>query len=61
MGFQRIVELANATPTSVLCEAWGEMPDYVLSRKRSECPMSLREAGDLAELHGLKLLDVLTV
>ena len=61
MRFQSIVELANATPTSVLCEAWGESPGYVVSRKRSEHPMSLREAGDLAEVHGLKLLDVLSI
>jgi hypothetical protein len=61
MRFQRIVELANATPTSVLCEAWGEMPDYVLSRKRSEYPMSIREAGDLAEVYSLTLLDVLAL
>jgi hypothetical protein len=61
MRFQRIVELANATPTSVLCEAWGEMPDYVLSRKRSEHPMSIREAGDLAEVYSLTLLDVLAL
>jgi hypothetical protein len=61
MRFQGVVELANATPTSVLCEAWGESSDYVASRKRAEHPMTLREAGDLAEVHGLKLLDVLSV
>ena len=61
MRFQSIVELANATPTSVLCEAWGESPEYVVSRKICEHPMSLREAGDLAEVHGLKLLDILPV
>lgn len=61
MGFERVVELAKATPISVLCEAWGASPNYVASRKRAEHPMSLREAGDLAELHGLQLLDVLAV
>ena len=61
MRFQRVVELANATPTSVLCEAWGESPEYVVSRKCADHPMSIREAGALAEVHGLKLLDVLTV
>lgn len=61
MGFERAVKLANDTPTSVLCEAWGASPEYVASRKRADHPMSLREAGDLAELHGLRLLDVLAV
>jgi hypothetical protein len=61
MRFERLVELANATPTSVLCEAWGSTPEYVDGRKHCEHPMSLREAGALAELHGLKLLDVLAV
>lgn len=61
MRFQRVVNLANDTPTSVLCEIWGESSDYVESRKRSEHPLSLKEAGDLAEVHGLKLLDVLAV
>ena len=61
MRFQSIVELANATPTSVLCEAWGESPEYVASRKICEHPMSLREAGALADVHGLTLLDVLPV
>ena len=61
MRFQAVVELANATPTSVLCEAWGESADDVLSRKRGERPMTIREAGALADVHGLKLLDVLPV
>jgi hypothetical protein len=61
MGFERVLELAKATPTSLLCEAWGASPSYVASRKRADHPMSLREAGDLAELHGLSLLDVLAV
>jgi hypothetical protein len=61
MRFQRVVDLATATPTSVLCEVWGESSEYVVSRKRAEHPMSIREAGALAEVHGLKLLDILTV
>jgi hypothetical protein len=61
MRFQRVVDLANDTPTSVLCEVWGKSSEYVASRQRSEHPMSLKEAGDLAEVYGLKLLDVLPV
>jgi hypothetical protein len=61
MRFDRVLELANATHTSVLCEAWGATPEHVADRKRADHPMNIREAGALAELHGLKLLDVLTV
>lgn len=61
MRFQRVVDLANATPTSVLCEAWGASPTEVASCKNGERPMTLREAGALADVHGLKLQDVLTV
>lgn len=61
MRFERALELVKATPTSVLCEAWGASPSYVASRKRAEHPMSLREAGDLAELHGMTLPDILAV
>jgi hypothetical protein len=61
MQFQSAVELANSTPVSVLCEAWGESVDYVVSRQSGEHPMSLREAGDLADVYHLKLLDVLAV
>lgn len=59
MGFDRAVKLANDTPTRVLCEAWGASPEYVASRKSAEHPMTIREAGDLADWHGLTLLDVL--
>jgi hypothetical protein len=61
MRFQRVIELANNTPTSVLCEAWGESPGYVESVKRAEQSLSIREAGDLAEMHGLLLEDILSV
>ena len=60
MQFQSAVELAKDTPTRVLCEAWGESLDYVVSRQSGECPMNLREAGELAEVHTLRLEDVLT-
>jgi hypothetical protein len=60
MRFQRVVVLANNTPGSVLCEAWGESLEYVDARKRAETPLTIREAGSLAELHGLRLEDVLT-
>jgi hypothetical protein len=61
MGFQRVVELANATPTSVLCEAWGASADDVISAKTAKRSMTISEVGALAEVHGLELLDVLTL
>lgn len=61
MQFARALELSAATPTSVLCEAWGASPEHVAGRKRGEVPMNLREAGDLAKLHGMNLEDVLPI
>lgn len=61
MQFERVVELARDTPISVLREAWGVTTSEVMSRKSGERPMSIREAGALADLHGLKLLDVLAI
>lgn len=61
MQFERVVGLARETPTSVLCAAWGISPDEVISGKKGERPLTIREAGALADVHGLKLLDVLAV
>lgn len=61
MKFEYVIQLARDTPTGVLCEAWGADAAHVASAKKGERPMSLREAGALADVHGLKLLDVLTV
>lgn len=61
MQFEGAVMLAKDTPTSVLCDAWGEGSEYVLARKLSERPLTIKEAGALAEIHGLKLLDVLAI
>lgn len=61
MQFSRIVELVNATPTAALSDAWGLDPEGVDARKRAETPLTIREAGSLAELHGLRLEDILSV
>lgn len=61
MHFGTAIALAAATPTGALCEAWEVTPEYVAGRKSGESPMTLREAGDLAALHGLLLEDVLSV
>ena len=61
MHFERVKELADATPTEALCEAWGACPDYVkLSRLRVQ-GLTVEEAGELAALHGLTLPDLLAI
>lgn len=57
MQFERAYALAATTPAAALSEAWGVRDDAVHGKR----PMTIREAGALAELHGLKLLDVLAV
>ena len=61
MGFERIQNLANSTPTDVLTTAWGLSPEDVDARKQARTPLTIREAGSLAELCGMKLEDVLPV
>ena len=59
MEFERVLNLAEVTPMGALCAAWGESPEGVDARKRARTPLTIREAGSLAELHGLRLEDVL--
>ncbi|QIG57709.1 helix-turn-helix DNA binding domain protein [Arthrobacter phage Shoya] len=61
MQFENIVGLARDTPTSVLCRAWGEDAADVRACKKGERPMTIRQVGALAEVHGLTLLDVLAI
>ena len=61
MQFETATTMANGTSTADLCRAWGTTSDDVIDCKTGKRPMTLREAGALAELHGLKLADVLAV
>ena len=61
MEFERATELTRNTPTETLCEAWSLSAEDVDARKRAETPLTILEAGSLAELHGLKLEDVLAI
>ena len=61
MEFERATELTRNTQTATLCAAWGLSAEDVDARKRAETPLTIREAGSLAELHGLKLEDVLAI
>ena len=61
MQFQKVEALAGKTMTGALCVAWDTTPADVIDCERGKRPMTLREAGALAEMHGMELLDVLTV
>lgn len=61
MRFERVRELAAATPTGVLCEAWSACPEYVELCKVAVHRMTLDEAGQLAAVHGLTLPDILAI
>lgn len=61
MHFQRAKELAENTPTHILCEAWGLSVEGVeLSRLRVH-QLTVEQAGELAALHGLTLPDILVL
>lgn len=61
MSFERVTELVNSTPTAVLCEAWGACPEYVTLCRLGAHNMTIQEAGELADLHGLTLPDIIAV
>lgn len=61
MKFERAMKLAHITQAGALCAAWETTPEDARDCTQGKRPMTIREAGALAELHGLKLLDVLTV
>lgn len=61
MEFKQVMQLARDTPTRALCEAWGASAGEVTSLKKGERPMTIRQAGALADLHGKQLLDVLAI
>ena len=61
MDFESIVALARDTPDSDLRAAWGTSPAATTSRKTGKRPMTIREVGALAELHGMKLPDILAI
>jgi hypothetical protein len=60
MQFARLAALINNTPTAELCAAWGIDAEDVDARKSERTLLTIREAGSLAELHGLQLEDVLS-
>ena len=60
MHFQNVFKLAADTPSGVLCDAWGVSPREASELIQNKRPMTIREAGALAEVHGLLLEDVLT-
>lgn len=61
MQFDHTYTLAKRTPTKALTEAWQMCENCTHRCTHGKRPMTIREAGALAELHGLKLLDVLAI
>lgn len=61
MQFARLAALVQATPSSTLRAAWGISSEDVDARKNEGTPLTVREAGSLAELHGMTLEDVLSI
>ena len=61
MQFARLAALVSATPSVDLRVAWGISAEDVDARKSEGTPLTIREAGSLAELHGLLLEDILSV
>jgi hypothetical protein len=61
MQFQHITTLASDTPTETLSRAWGTCQDDAMAAQKGKRPMTIREAGALAELHGMKLEDVIAL
>jgi hypothetical protein len=61
MQFQNVIGVARDTPTGVLCEAWKLDATAVHACLQGERPMTIREAGALAELRGMELQDLLTI
>lgn len=61
MNQDPVITLARRTPIDVLCVAWGCSDKEVGPRLDGREPMTVREAGDLAAIHGLKLEDILRV
>lgn len=61
MQFDNTYTLARTTPTKALTEAWQMCENCAHRCAHEKRPMTIREAGALAELHGMTLLDVLAI
>ena len=61
MQFENAYALATDTPAMKLGKAWGMCETCVARCTHGKRPMTIREAGALAEIHGLKLLDILAI
>jgi len=61
MQSERLVALARDTSASDLCEAWKLHHKEVEHVKSGKRPMTIREVGALAELHGMLLGEVLAI
>lgn len=61
MIIEHILVLARSTSTDALCNLWGLSASSVRARKNGKRPMTIKEAGALADFYGMKLPDILTI
>lgn len=56
MNLEGVTALARNTPMDALCAAWGIKEEAVRARTSGRRPMSIRELGGLADIHGVTVL-----
>lgn len=56
-----MVALLQAAPTTALASLWGISPSAVRARKKGEQPLTIKQAGLLAQMHGMNLEHILAL
>lgn len=56
-----MIALLKSTPTASLSMLWGMSQSAVRARKKGEQPLTIREAGLLAQMHGMNLEHILAL
>lgn len=56
-----MIALLKATPTTSLSLLWGMSQSAVRARKKGEQPLTIKEAGLLAQMHGMNLEHILAL
>lgn len=56
MNLDAVLTLARHTPIADLCEAWNLSPATVQTRLYGLRPLTIRELGGLADIHGTEVL-----
>lgn len=56
-----MIAILQSTPTNSLAELWGMSPGAVRARKKGEQPLTVKQAGLLAQMHGMNLEHILAL